>query len=96
MRLSRWEQLREIYLSVPLISPMKDYYFTSGFGRRKDPFNKRWALHAGLDMSRPRKQEICSWPEGLLRTARPSTERLSKLTMVKYHDPICSFEQYRC
>lgn len=58
LRLSRWEQLRDVYLSVPLIAPMKDYYFTGGFGRRKDPINKRWAMHAGLDMSGPRKQEI--------------------------------------
>ncbi|MEQ8332996.1 peptidoglycan DD-metalloendopeptidase family protein [Nisaea sp.] len=64
LRLSRWEQLRDVYLSVPLIAPMKDFYFTSGFGRRKDPINKRWALHAGMDMSGPRKQEVMAAAPG--------------------------------
>ena len=70
IRLARWEQLRDMYLSVPLIAPMKDYYFTSGFGRRRDPFNNRWALHAGLDMSGPRKQEILATAPGRVIRAR--------------------------
>lgn len=70
LRLSRWEQLRDVYLSVPLIAPMKDYYFTSGFGRRKDPINKRWAMHAGLDLSGPRKQEVMAAAPGKVIRAR--------------------------
>ncbi|UUX50429.1 peptidoglycan DD-metalloendopeptidase family protein [Nisaea acidiphila] len=73
LRLSRWEQLRDVYLSVPLIAPMKDYYFTSGFGRRKDPINGRWAMHAGLDMSGPRKQEVMSAAPG--KVIRAQRER---------------------
>lgn len=34
---------------LPFIAPMKQYRITSGFGRRIDPLNKRWAAHRGMD-----------------------------------------------
>lgn len=70
LRLARWEQLRDVYLSIPLVAPMKDYYFTSGFGRRKDPINRRWAMHAGLDMAGPRKQPVTAAAPGVVTRAR--------------------------
>lgn len=34
---------------MPVAEPMRNARKTSGFGRRLDPFTKRWAMHAGLD-----------------------------------------------
>src|SRR5690606_17676005 len=34
---------------LPFIAPMKQYRLSSGFGRRVDPLNKRWAAHRGMD-----------------------------------------------
>jgi murein DD-endopeptidase MepM/ murein hydrolase activator NlpD len=36
--------------SLPITAPLDNYYTTSGFGRRTDPFNGNVALHEGLDL----------------------------------------------
>jgi len=59
-RIERWRQLNEVYEKLPLTVPMEKGVFrmTSRYGRRKDPFNKRWAMHSGLDFSGPYKSAI--------------------------------------
>ncbi|MBT4019259.1 MAG: peptidoglycan DD-metalloendopeptidase family protein [Alphaproteobacteria bacterium] len=49
--LGRWEGLQNIVQSIPLAAPADSYYLSSGYGRRKDPFTKRWASHHGLDFA---------------------------------------------
>ena len=44
------EALRQSAKEMPLGAPVKALYFSSGFGTRIDPFLKRPAFHAGLDM----------------------------------------------
>lgn len=70
VRLARWEQLREVFLSIPLVAPMQEYYFASGFGRRKDPFNGRWAMHAGLDLGGAMGEPIYAPAPGVVVRAR--------------------------
>lgn len=41
--------LHRISDALPLSKPIPGARFTSGYGRRVDPFNKRWAMHAGVD-----------------------------------------------
>lgn len=36
---------------LPLAAPLPDFRLTSGYGPRVDPFNRRMAFHAGLDMA---------------------------------------------
>src|SRR5262249_5697046 len=43
--------LRSVPLTRPVIGP--EFAQTSGFGKRRDPFTKRLAFHAGLDFSGP-------------------------------------------
>ena len=50
-RVVRWEQLRDLFTSVPLIAPIDRFRVTSTFGRRLDPLNGRWAVHEGLDLA---------------------------------------------
>jgi len=48
--LSYWEALQDVMKRLPLASPVDSYYITSAYGKRRDPVNKRWASHYGLDM----------------------------------------------
>jgi len=48
---TRLQTLRAQILSVPAIAPLNDYYISSKYGRRRDPFTRRWAHHAGVDLA---------------------------------------------
>jgi len=52
--------------SVPSIVPIEqsDYRITSGFGWRKNPFNKKDQFHAGLDLAGPKGTFIISPASG--------------------------------
>ena len=39
---------------------------TSGFGKRRDPINKRKKFHKGVDISRPAGTEVFAWLEGVV------------------------------
>lgn len=43
-------ELEKTLHTMPIASPLKHYYITSHFGRRKDPLRKTQAVHLGLDM----------------------------------------------
>jgi murein DD-endopeptidase MepM/ murein hydrolase activator NlpD len=52
------KDLQEIMQQLPLVAPLKSYYVTSRFGKRRDPINKRWAAHYGLDLGSPFKSPV--------------------------------------
>ena len=58
--MDRWETLQRLVRHLPLMSPVDQYYVASRFGRRRDPINKRWAVHKGLDLAGPMGQKIRS------------------------------------
>jgi murein DD-endopeptidase MepM/ murein hydrolase activator NlpD len=60
----RWQQIEDVFLSMPLAVPVKHYYVASRFGRRRDPFNGRWARHEGLDLAGPIKQPVFATANG--------------------------------
>lgn len=68
-RLDRWDLLRDVFTSLPLLTPVEKYYVSSRYGRRKDPFNGRWAMHYGVDMAGPRKQAITATASGTVAFA---------------------------
>lgn len=37
--------------SVPSAIPAKNYYLSSHYGTRQDPFRKSWAMHSGVDLA---------------------------------------------
>jgi len=63
-RLDRWEALRGVFVSLPLIPPLKEYRISSRFGARVDPFNGRTAMHDGLDMAGPYKEAVMATADG--------------------------------
>lgn len=54
-RLAYSESLQTVIKKMPFAVPLHGYYMTSKFGKRRDPMNRRWAMHYGLDFgSSPR------------------------------------------
>lgn len=54
-RLAYSDSLQTVIKKLPFAVPLHGYYITSTFGKRRDPVNRRWAMHYGLDFgSTPR------------------------------------------
>jgi murein DD-endopeptidase MepM/ murein hydrolase activator NlpD len=49
--LKELEELKGLMKKLPLSTPLNYYQISSHFGKRRDPINKRWAVHTGLDFS---------------------------------------------
>jgi murein DD-endopeptidase MepM/ murein hydrolase activator NlpD len=52
-----------------LSPPLNSFYITSSFGKRKDPINRRWAAHYGLDLGGPFKSRVYSPASGVVTYA---------------------------
>lgn len=65
-QLQRLAGLKTVLGSLPLAEPAKHYYISSAFGRRRDPFNKRRAMHAAVDLSGPWKEPILATAPGVI------------------------------
>ncbi|MDX1484263.1 MAG: M23 family metallopeptidase [Alphaproteobacteria bacterium] len=50
-QLDQWETLGLLISRLPLIAPVDHYYVASRFGKRRDPINRRWAMHFGVDLA---------------------------------------------
>ena len=37
--------------AMPLNAPVESFWISSSFGKRKDPYNGRWAMHEGIDLA---------------------------------------------
>lgn len=48
--LDRQARLRALNNYLPLTPPVDNFYVSSGFGSRRDPFTNAWASHTGLDL----------------------------------------------
>ncbi len=62
--LMRWDLLRDVVRSLPLAEPIAAYEVSSRFGRRADPFNRRMAVHQGLDFVAPLKTPVVATASG--------------------------------
>ncbi len=56
--LGRVEALQSVMARLPLTAPLDSYRITSSFGKRRDPKNKKWAAHYGLDLVSHKKANI--------------------------------------
>lgn len=68
-RLARLSALNTLAESLPLATPLEKYELRSKFGRRRDPFTKRWARHDGLDMTAERGAPVLATAPGVVITA---------------------------
>ena len=62
--LRRWSSLQVVLAALPLAAPTKDHRIVSGWGKRRDPFTKRWAFHRGLDFSAFQKTPVLATAPG--------------------------------
>jgi murein DD-endopeptidase MepM/ murein hydrolase activator NlpD len=62
--LLHWEDLQKVMQRIPIVAPLDHYRVGSKFGRRRDPMNKRWAMHKGADFSAPSRTTIFSTGAG--------------------------------
>lgn len=67
--LARLDELRQLMGKLPLAAPLDSFSVTSHYGRRRDPFNGRWAAHHGLDMSSVRRARIYATAPGVVSFA---------------------------
>lgn len=62
--LAHWGDLQKLMRYLPLVAPLDHYRVGSPFGRRRDPLNKRWAMHKGADFSAPSRSDILATGDG--------------------------------
>jgi murein DD-endopeptidase MepM/ murein hydrolase activator NlpD len=58
--LNRWSGLQSLVQQLPMTSPLDTYYVASKYGKRRDPFSKKWAMHNGVDLAGPFKTKVWS------------------------------------
>ena len=63
-QLKRWTGLQNLLQRLPLASPMDTYYIASPYGKRRDPFSKKWAMHSGVDLAGSLKAPVWSTAPG--------------------------------
>ena len=57
-RLLKLQGLQGLMKHLPFASPLSEYRVTSSFGRRRDPFTNRLAMHTGLDFASRSKNPV--------------------------------------
>jgi len=67
--LQRWSSLQIVLQALPLTAPTKDHRIVSGWGKRRDPFTKRWAFHRGLDFAAFPKTPVLATAPGTVTFA---------------------------
>ena len=72
--MQRLAALQRLARSLPLVAPIEDFELTSGFGRRKDPFTRQLAFHAGLDFGAARGSKVMATAPGRVIQAGPMGE----------------------
>jgi murein DD-endopeptidase MepM/ murein hydrolase activator NlpD len=53
-------------IAIPSAMPVSGIHFTSGFGVRSDPFRRRAAMHAGVDLAGPIGTKIYATADGVV------------------------------
>lgn len=67
--MERWQDLQKVLRQLPLAAPMKNYWISGKFGRRRDPFNHRWANHRGTDLAAKWRAPVYASAPGRVRHA---------------------------
>lgn len=68
----RLAALQRIARTLPLAAPLDQFFVTSPHGKRRDPFTKTWAYHAGLDLGAPRNSKALATAPGRVVVAGAS------------------------
>ena len=63
-RLDRLSKLKRLVGVIPFSPPLEHFSISSHFGKRRDPINKRWAMHYGLDLTGFKKANVYATSPG--------------------------------
>ena len=63
--MARRETLQNILERLPLAPPVDHYSIASDFGKRRDPFTRKWTIHGGLDFASVFKTPIYATASGV-------------------------------
>jgi murein DD-endopeptidase MepM/ murein hydrolase activator NlpD len=66
MSWKKLEQLEQGTIAIPSAEPVRGSNFTSGYGVRSDPFQRRAAMHAGVDLAGPIGTPIYATADGVV------------------------------
>ena len=67
--LDRWDAVNQVFNVMPLSPPLDQFTVSSHFGKRRDPINRRWAMHYGIDMGGALRTSVYAAAPGLVRYA---------------------------
>jgi murein DD-endopeptidase MepM/ murein hydrolase activator NlpD len=56
--LVQYEELDALMKRLPLAAPLDYFSISSHYGKRRDPINKRWAKHYGLDFGGAKRTSV--------------------------------------
>ena len=65
-KLTTYGKLRAFVQSMPIYPPLDYFSISSHYGKRRDPINKRWAVHAGIDLVGPKKMAVYATAPGVV------------------------------
>jgi murein DD-endopeptidase MepM/ murein hydrolase activator NlpD len=63
------ERSIEVLSNIPIGAPI-DGRRTSGFGKRRSPFSKRWHMHRGIDIAVARRSPVLATADGTVVSSR--------------------------
>lgn len=64
--LARYEALQGVMRKLPLAAPLDSYVINSPFGKRRDPINKKLAVHYGVDLGAPLNTPVHATATGVV------------------------------
>ncbi len=67
--IDHWDGLQQVIRRLPLSSPVDHYYVASSYGKRRDPLNKKWSVHRGVDLAGRSRHKIRSVAPGKVKYA---------------------------
>lgn len=82
LHIDRWVNLQQMVQTLPLVAPVDYYYVGSGYGKRRDPFNNKWAMHYGLDLITSKKTTAYATAPGVVSFAgwKPKYGKIVEIT----------------
>lgn len=79
----RWNSVVAATGKLPLGTPVEGMYLSSTFGRRRDPFNRRLAVHAGIDYAGAYNKPVMATGAGVV-TFAGRNGRYGKLVQIDH------------
>ncbi len=68
-QLRQFSELQALMKRIPLAAPLDYFSISSHYGKRRDPINKRWAVHYGMDFGGSKRTSVYVTAPGTVRYA---------------------------